>query len=55
MKFTKEEILTNPAFSYWVKDALRTIEDRDPVDALRDLNILKFYIEDKLDLLAKPV
>lgn len=48
MKFTKEEIVNNPSLSYWVKDAVKTVDERDPVDALRDITILKSFIENKL-------
>ncbi len=31
-----KEILADPGVSYWLKDALRTAYERDPVAALRD-------------------
>jgi hypothetical protein len=31
-----KEILADPSVSYWLKDALRTAYERDPVAALRD-------------------
>jgi hypothetical protein len=31
-----KEILADPSLSYWLKDALRTAYERDPVAALRD-------------------
>jgi hypothetical protein len=33
---TLKEILADPSVSYWLKDALRTAYERDPVAALRD-------------------
>ena len=34
------ELLKDPCVSYWLKDALRTLFARDPVDALRDAELL---------------
>jgi hypothetical protein len=31
-----KEILANPNLSYWLKDAIKTAYERDPVEALRD-------------------
>ena len=33
---TLKEILTDPSISYWLKDAVKTAYEQDPVDALRD-------------------
>jgi hypothetical protein len=33
---TLKEILADPSVSHWLKDALRTAYERDPVAALRD-------------------
>jgi hypothetical protein len=33
---TLEEILEDPGISYWLKDAIKTAYERDPVDALHD-------------------
>ena len=30
------ELLESPHVSYWLKDAIRTLEARDPLDALQD-------------------
>jgi hypothetical protein len=30
------EILEDPGISYWLKDAIKTAYERDPVDALHD-------------------
>jgi len=35
-----EEVLLNPAASYWLKAALRSALARDPVDAAHDADIL---------------
>jgi hypothetical protein len=36
VSMTLKEILADPSVSYWLKDALRTACERDPVDALHD-------------------
>ena len=33
---TLKEILADPSISYWLKDAVKTAYEQDPVDALRD-------------------
>jgi hypothetical protein len=33
---TLKELLADPSVSYWLKDALRTAYERDPIAALRD-------------------
>jgi hypothetical protein len=33
---TLNEILSDPGISYWLKDAIKTAYERDPVDALQD-------------------
>ena len=33
---TLKEILADPTISYWLKDAIKTAYERDPVDALHD-------------------
>ena len=37
---TIEQILTDPAASEWLKDALRSALSRDPVDAANDAEVL---------------
>lgn len=37
---TLEEVLRDPAASFWLKDTLRTALARDPVDAANDAEIL---------------
>jgi hypothetical protein len=36
VSMTLKEILADPSVSQWLKDALRTAYERDPVAALRD-------------------
>ena len=38
---TVNQILEDPATSYWLRDALSTSLPRDPVDVLNDLEILR--------------
>jgi len=33
---TLKEILEDPGISYWLKDAIQTAYERDPIDALHD-------------------
>ena len=37
---TLKEILADPGISYWLKDAIKTAYERDPVDALHDAHWL---------------
>jgi hypothetical protein len=37
---TIEEILRDPAASFWLKDALHSALNRDPVDAANDAEVL---------------
>ncbi len=37
---TIEELLADPAITYWFKDALRDLLERDPVDAANDAELL---------------
>jgi hypothetical protein len=40
------EILEDPGVSYWLKDAIKTAYERDPVDALHDARrLLKMLAE----------
>jgi len=41
----RERILKDPASSYWLQNALRGLEKRDPVDALRDVEALRHYLK----------
>jgi hypothetical protein len=44
-----QEILRDPATSYWLRDALTALLERDPVDALHDTEILQKVFVDLLD------
>jgi hypothetical protein len=43
-----EEILEDPAASDWLKGALRSALERDPVDALNDALVLAATLEERL-------
>jgi hypothetical protein len=43
-----EGILDDPAASDWLKGALRTALERDPVDALNDALVLAATLEERL-------
>ncbi len=44
-----ENILDDPAASFWLKNALRSALDRDPVDALNDAELLVVALKERLD------
>ena len=43
-----QQILDDPSTSYWLRDALTTSLNRDPVDALNDVDILLEACEKRL-------
>lgn len=43
------DIASSPEASYWLKDAVRAAEKRDPVDALSDAEVLVAYCRMRLD------
>lgn len=45
---TIEDILSDPAASLWLKAALRTALDRDPVDAANDAEMLLRLLDARL-------
>jgi hypothetical protein len=46
-----DEVLADPAASFWLKAALRSALCRDPVDAARDSEILARLLEERCDKL----
>jgi hypothetical protein len=48
-----EEILADPAASGWLKEALRSALERDPVDALNDALALAGALEDRLRIVLE--
>ena len=45
---TSHEILADPGASDWLKSALKSAVERDPVDALNDALLLAATLEDRL-------
>ncbi len=50
-KATEQDILTDPAVSFWLKNALHSSLERDPVDALHDAATLTKVLSARLDRL----
>lgn len=48
-KLTPEQIAEDPAASLWIKDALKTALERDPVDAANDAEVLAAVLKDRCD------
>ena len=44
-----DEVLADPAASFWLKTAIRSALCRDPVDAAHDSEILARLLEDRCD------
>jgi hypothetical protein len=42
-------VLSDPASSYWLKDALATALKRDPIDAERDADVLNQLLRERAD------
>lgn len=49
---TLAEIKLDPCASYWLQHAARDLDQRDPVDALNDIDVLKAALQSKLDAMA---
>lgn len=45
---TAEDVIADEATSFWLKAALRTALERDPVDALNDAIVLAATLEERL-------
>lgn len=45
------EVMADPATSYWLKDAYFALQRRDPVDALRDAEVLVQLMTQRLEKL----
>ena len=41
----REQLLTDIGTSYWLRAAIDALEDRDPVDALKDAETLAFLCQ----------
>jgi hypothetical protein len=42
------EVLADPSTSYWLRDALKSAFQRDPVDALADAELLTALLSQRL-------
>jgi hypothetical protein len=50
-----ETVLNDPAASGWIRDALRTALDRDPVDAANDAEVLARVLDARCrSILGQP-
>jgi len=47
-----ENILDDLAASFWLKNALRSALNRDPVDALNDAEVLVVALKERLDFVV---
>jgi hypothetical protein len=45
---TAEQLMVDPATSFWLKATVRTALDRDPVDALNDALVLAAILDARL-------
>lgn len=50
---TADEILADPAASFWIKSALRAALDRDPVDAANDAEVLASVLHSRIPALRE--
>lgn len=48
-----EYVLNSPASSYWLKEAIQALGKRDPVDALRDAELLVTICKEHLQAIPK--
>jgi len=47
-----DSVLADPTVSYWLKERIEELKERDPVDALNDIEVLKHLTELRLEELA---
>ena len=45
----KEDLLGSPGVHFWVKEVINIIENKDPVDVLHDLDILRELTEKRIN------
>ena len=45
----EEKIKNDPSASFWLKKQIQETKDRDPVDALSDIEVLSFVLRLRLD------
>lgn len=49
---TKKQILEDPSISYWVKEAVKALDERDTLDAFYDAEIVLQFAKEKYEKLA---
>ena len=54
MNPTAQNVLDDPCASFWIKNALRSVLERDPVDALNDAELLADILQENLVILQHP-
>lgn len=54
LKNLEDKIINDPSASFWLKKQIQNTKDRDPVDALSDIEVLSFILRLRLNgLMAK--
>lgn len=48
-----KRIQDDPSIHYWVKNLLKEIDTKDPVDVLNNLDLLTSYFKEKLEISNK--
>lgn len=49
MNINIDDVLKDPSTSFWLKDAIKTLSNRDIVDAVNDAEILASLMKDRLN------
>lgn len=49
ISMTEREILNDPSASYWLKRLITSTKERDPVDCLNDLDVLRAILEARIE------
>lgn len=52
-KLKLSDVLLSPESSFWIKDAIRALEKRDPVDAANDARLLARLFSDRVEEILK--
>lgn len=52
-KLKISDLLLDPSVSFWLKDAIRQLEKRDPVDAANDARLLARVFEQRVEEVLK--
>jgi hypothetical protein len=51
----RDTIIGDPSCSFWLRDAIRGLENRDPVDAVHDAECLCELLTTRLEELLPPL